>query len=62
MFNEYDDIMSIEDVSEALHIGKNRVYELLSSKQLYGFRIGRPWKIPKESVEEYVRKSAGLKK
>lgn len=62
MFNEYDDIMTIEDVSEALHIGRNRVYDLLANGELKGFHIGRPWKVPKESVEEYVRKSAGLKK
>ena len=48
MFNEYEDIMTIADVMEALHIGKNRVYELLSTGELNGFRMGRPWKIPKE--------------
>lgn len=29
MFNQYQNIMSIYDISEALYIGKNRVYELL---------------------------------
>lgn len=62
MFNEYEDIMTVEDVMEALHVGKNRVYELLSEQKLSGFRMGRPWKIPKESVIEYVRKNAGLQK
>ena len=62
MFNEYEDIMTVEDVMEVLHVGKNRVYELLSEQKLSGFRMGRPWKIPKESVIEYVRKNAGLQK
>ena len=61
MFNEYEDIMTIEDVSEALHIGKNRVYALLSTGEIKGFRIGRPWKIPKESVELYVRNQSKIK-
>ena len=26
MSNEYEDIMTVEDVMEALHVGKNRVY------------------------------------
>ena len=62
MFTEYEDIMTIQEVMEALHIGKNRVYAMLADGTLNGFRMGRPWKIPKESVIEYVRKNAGLQK
>lgn len=61
MFNEYEDIMTITDVMKALHIGKNRVYALLATGELKGFRMGRPWKIPRESVELYVRKNARIK-
>lgn len=60
MFKEYEDIMTISEVMEALHIGKNRVYAMLADGTLKGFRMGRPWKIPRESVEEYVRKQSGL--
>lgn len=62
MFNEYEDIMTISDVMEALHIGKNRVYTLLASGELIGFKMGRPWKIPKESVIDYVRSQTMSKK
>ena len=54
MFNPYQDIMSVYDVSEALYIGKNRVYELLGNGSLKGFRIGKIWKIPKKNLEKYV--------
>lgn len=60
MFNQYQDILSVLDAAEALFIGKNRIYELLEKGELKGFRIGRVWKIPKESLEEYVRKNSGL--
>lgn len=60
MFNQYQDIMSVFDVAEALYIGKNRVYELLESDELKGFRIGRVWKIPRSSVEQYVLQQSGL--
>ena len=60
MFNQYQDIMSVFDVAEALYIGKNRVYELLESDELKGFRIGRVWKIPRSNVEQYVLKQSGL--
>lgn len=46
--------MTVLDVAESLFIGKNRVYELLEKGTLKGFRIGRVWKIPKKSVEEYI--------
>lgn len=54
MFNQYQDIMTVFDVAEALLIGKNRVYELLEKGELKGFRIGRVWKIPKRNVEAYI--------
>lgn len=54
MFEQYPEIMSVYDVSEALYIGKNRTYELLEEGVLKGFRIGRIWKIPRNNLEEYV--------
>lgn len=60
MFNQYPDIMTVLDVAESLFIGKNRVYELLEKGTLKGFRIGRVWKIPKKSVEEYVYDQTNL--
>lgn len=30
MLNQYEDIMSVPDVAEALYIGRNRTYELLN--------------------------------
>lgn len=61
MLNQYQDIMSVWEVSEVLCIGKNRVYELLSSQTLKGFRIGKVWKIPRVSVQEYIYTQSGLK-
>lgn len=54
MLERYDDVMSVEDLCELLRIGRNRVYELLQSGELKGFRLGRVWKIPKSSVEAFI--------
>ncbi len=62
MFTEYGDIMSVYDVAEALGVGRNRVYDLLESGELPGFRIGKVWKIPKKTLEEYVLSYANDKK
>ena len=61
MFEQYDDILSCEEATSALRIGKNALYELLLSKELKGFRNGRVWLIPKKALKEYVYKQANLK-
>ena len=51
---EYKDILSVEDVKEILGIGRNKVYELIESKQLYAVRPGQAYRISKLSLIEYV--------
>ena len=55
MFQSYTDMVTIEDMCEMLHIGRNKAYELLRSGSLGGFKEGRIWKIPKFAVEDYIR-------
>jgi len=54
MLDDYQDIMTVSEIADTLYIGKNRVYELLESGVIKGFRIGRVWKIPKEALQEYI--------
>lgn len=54
MLEMYNDIMTIDDLCESLIIGKNAAYELLNNGDIKAFRIGSRWKIPKESVSEYI--------
>ena len=55
MFKEtYNDMISIDDLCEMLSIGKNTAYHLLKTNQIKAFKIGRIWKIPRESVSKYV--------
>jgi len=51
-----NEIMKFEEVMEYLNIGKNTLYRLLNNGEINAFKIGKVWKIPKESVEEYVEK------
>lgn len=60
MLNGYPDILTVADITEILSIGKNRAYELLEHGSIKGFRIGRVWKVPKESLWEYIRVQCGL--
>ena len=48
-------------VIEALRIGRNGLYDLLHSGQLKDYRNGRVWRIPRESMIEFIRTRANLK-
>ena len=60
MFNEYGDMITIEDVCSMLNIGKNNAYRLLKEGKIHAFKIGRIWKFTQESVEEYIRLNTPL--
>lgn len=62
MFDEYEDLISIEDLCNILSIGKNTTYTLLRQKKIKAFRIGRKWIIPKKSVEDYILTKSKLMK
>ena len=53
-FAEYDEILSIEDVMEILHIGKNSVYSLLKSNEIRNIRVGKRYIVPKQSVINFI--------
>jgi excisionase family DNA binding protein len=49
-------IMTTRGVQELLGIGKNTIYQLLGSKKLVGFRVGRDWRVTRESLLNYINK------
>lgn len=49
-------LFSINDIQEALGIGRNKVYALLQSGEIAAFKIGREWKVTVEDVEAYIEK------
>lgn len=48
------ELLTVEEVMEILYLGKNSVYNLLRSGQLKGIRLGRQWRIPKESINKMI--------
>ena len=60
MFDDYNDLVTVEDLCEMLSIGKNAAYTLLASGDLKCFRLKRVWKIPKQSVIEYIKQQSKL--
>lgn len=60
MYEQYNDIVMVEELCEMLSIGKNAAYQLLSSGQVKAFRYNRVWKIPKQGVINYVLSQSKL--
>ena len=54
LLEQYNEILTLDEMCEILNIGKNTAYRLLNSKEINGFKIGHVWKIPKELLKEYI--------
>lgn len=61
MENTSESLITVDELCEELMIGRNAAYSLLVSKQIKGFRIGRIWKIPRESINQYIREQSKLR-
>ena len=57
MLNNTKDILTLKELQELLHIGKNTALRLVQSSDIEGFRVGKQWRVMKESVAKYIRKT-----
>ena len=60
MFQDAEDLLTVEEACDLLRIGRGAMYPLLASGQLKAFRNGRVWRIPKEALIQYVKQSSCL--
>ena len=58
LFEKYPDVMSVQQVREALKIGRTAVYRLLDSHEIHCFKIGNAYKIPRTSLLEFVQRNS----
>lgn len=61
MFEQYDDVLTVDEACEALKVGHNMLYNLLNSGKLKAYRCGRIWRIPVAALREYIIESTKLK-
>lgn len=60
MFERFDDILTIEDLAEALKIGTTQAYKLVRSNKIKAFKEGKDWKISKAALIAYVREKSKI--
>ena len=54
MFERFDDILTVEELAEALRLSTTYAYKLVRNQSITAFKEGKDWKIPKQSLSEYV--------
>lgn len=57
MFEEYPDIVGIEELMAMLKIGKSLAYRLIHSGKIEARKVGRQYKIAKRKVIAYILES-----
>ncbi len=51
MFEEYPDVVTIEELQEMLGIGKGLAYQLVNSGKIKAVKVGKRWRIAKEEIK-----------
>ena len=59
MLEQYGDILTVNEVQEILKINRKTVYRLIKSKKFFGKKIGKVYRIPKQSICEYILGAVG---
>lgn len=54
MFSSYPDVLTVEQVSDALCICTAQVYRLIHAKQIRYFTVGKSFRIPKAALLDFV--------
>lgn len=55
-----ENILEVEDVMDTLHLGRNKVYELLRTGELKSIRCGRKYLIPTAALSEFISRRSTL--
>jgi excisionase family DNA binding protein len=57
MFEEYPDVVTIDDLIKMLNIGRNSAYKLIKDKKIKSILIGKIHRIPKIYIIEYLKQA-----
>ena len=50
----YPDVLTVKDVEEILHLGRNSVYKLLENGEIKTIRAGKKYIIPKICLVQFI--------
>ena len=56
MFENYPDILTLKQVQNMLHIGRNSMLDLIYSGEIEAFKIKGKWRILKSDLILFIRR------
>ena len=59
-YTHYDQlplVLSVDDLTEILGIGRNTAYDLIRCGKIKSFRIGHQIRVPKDSLLDYLKEN-----
>lgn len=56
MLNNTKDILTLKDLQELLHIGKNTALRMVQNGEIEAFRVGKQWRIVREDIIRYLKR------
>ena len=54
LFNEYPDVVTVDDLQKMLKIGRNSAYDILKAGLIKTIKVGKRYIIPKQSVINFL--------
>lgn len=55
VLREYPDILTVEEMSDALGVSKKTGYQLLRENEIEHLKVGRAYRVPKVHLLSYLR-------
>lgn len=55
MLESYSDILTVQEVQTILKISKKSVYKLINNHNIYARKVGKAYRITKQSVCNFIR-------
>ena len=49
------EILTVRNISDILQVSRWKVYQLLRTDELVGFRVGRQWRVTPEAFTDYIK-------
>ena len=47
-------VLTIDDLISVMHIGRNKAYDLVKTKQIQSIKVGKQIRIPRAALERYL--------
>ena len=51
---DYTELLTVDEFCDVLRVSHNVGYQILASGKIKCFKVGRIWKIPRESINDYI--------